>query len=118
MDLGTPARYRQAAPRRPPEGLAARLLAAARRRPWPATDRGDGSDGSGPAGKATAGDGHGGPRLRTTTAVAEVDAFVSIGHQSEGKGIPVPAIYFADTLAGLVFLEDLGGHPSAEHGAA
>lgn len=46
--------------------------------------------------------------LRSTTAVSEVDAFIQIGRHLKRQGLPVPAIYFADAFAGLVFLEDLG----------
>jgi aminoglycoside/choline kinase family phosphotransferase len=109
-DLGTPARYRQAA------------VAASGREAWRRAFRGtvpegivveriegDGSDRQwsrwkGPAGSMILAD-HG---LRTAAEVAEVDAFVAIGRHLKSKGLPVPAIYFADAFAGLVFLEDLG----------
>jgi aminoglycoside/choline kinase family phosphotransferase/choline kinase len=110
MDLGTPARYRQAAV----EASAREAWRRAFGRSAPAAlgrqpIEGDGSERQwsrwkGDGGAMVMAD-HG---LRTTTAVAEVDAFVSIGHHLRDKGIPVPAIYFADTFAGLVFLEDLG----------
>jgi len=110
MDLGTPARYRQAAA----EASAREAWRRAFGRSAPAAlgrqpIEGDGSERQwsrwkGDGGAMVMAD-HG---LRTTTAVAEVDAFVSIGHHLRDKGIPVPAIYFADTFAGLVFLEDLG----------
>jgi len=46
--------------------------------------------------------------LRTGTEVAEVDSFVQIGnHLRQGK-LPVPKIFFYDTFAGIVFMEDLG----------
>jgi len=109
-DVGTPARYRQTA------------VEASAREAWQqafagaATERlvterieGDGSDRQWSRWKGTGGSmvlaDHG---LRTTSAVAEVDAFVAIGRHLKDRQIPVPAIYFADTFAGLVFLEDLG----------
>ena len=46
--------------------------------------------------------------LHPASAVAEVDSFIHIGRHLKNKGLPVPAIYFADAFAGLVFLEDLG----------
>jgi aminoglycoside/choline kinase family phosphotransferase/choline kinase len=46
--------------------------------------------------------------LRTTAGIAEVDAFIAIGRHLKSRQVPVPAIYFADPFAGLVFLEDLG----------
>jgi aminoglycoside/choline kinase family phosphotransferase len=46
--------------------------------------------------------------LRPPAAVAEVDSFVTIGRHLRYKGLPVPEIFFCDTFAGLVFLEDLG----------
>jgi aminoglycoside/choline kinase family phosphotransferase len=110
MDLGTPARYRQAAAEASVREAWRRAFgrsapAALGRQPI----AGDGSERrwsrwKGDGGALVMAD-HG---LRTTPAVAEVDAFVSIGRHLRDKGIPVPAIYFADTFAGLVFLEDLG----------
>jgi len=47
--------------------------------------------------------------LRPPVPVAEVDSFVTIGRHLRDKGLPVPEIFFDDTFAGLVFLEDLGG---------
>jgi aminoglycoside/choline kinase family phosphotransferase len=46
--------------------------------------------------------------LRAAAGVAEVDAFIAIGRHLRDRDVPVPAIYFADPFAGLVFLEDLG----------
>ncbi|HEX5681331.1 MAG TPA: phosphotransferase, partial [Desulfobacterales bacterium] len=46
--------------------------------------------------------------LRPPATVAEVDSFVTIGRHLRGKGLAVPEIFFCDTFAGLVFLEDLG----------
>ena len=110
MDLGSPARYRQAAA----EASAREAWRRAFGRSAPAAlgrqpIEGDGSERQwsrwkGDGGALVLAD-HG---LRTTAAVVEVDAFVSIGRHLRSKGIPVPAIYFADTFAGLVFLEDLG----------
>jgi aminoglycoside/choline kinase family phosphotransferase/choline kinase len=47
--------------------------------------------------------------LRPPVPVAEVDAFAKIGRHLRDKGLAVPEIFFCDTFAGLVFLEDLGG---------
>jgi len=110
MDVGTPERYR----------LAAREASA--REAWrcafadtpPATVtwerlEGDGSDRQWSrmkgAGSSLVLADHG---LRSTAAVAEVDAFIQIGRHLKRQGMPVPAIHFADAFAGLVFLEDLG----------
>jgi aminoglycoside/choline kinase family phosphotransferase len=46
--------------------------------------------------------------LRSAARTAEVDAFIAIGRHLRDRGVPVPAIYFADPFAGMVFLEDLG----------
>jgi aminoglycoside/choline kinase family phosphotransferase len=46
--------------------------------------------------------------LRPPAPVAEVDSFVTIGRHLRNKGLAVPEIFFGDTFAGLVFLEDLG----------
>jgi aminoglycoside/choline kinase family phosphotransferase len=46
--------------------------------------------------------------LRPGPAATEADAFVAIGRHLRAAGVPVPAIVFADTFSGLVFLEDLG----------
>jgi aminoglycoside/choline kinase family phosphotransferase/GTP:adenosylcobinamide-phosphate guanylyltransferase len=109
-DLGTPDRYREAA------------AAAAAREGWrrafsggaPETFRvqpiqGDGSDRTWSRWSAAGGTmilaDHG---LRAAAGVAEVDAFIAIGRHLRDRGVPVPAIYFADPFAGLVFLEDLG----------
>ncbi|NNL75517.1 MAG: phosphotransferase [Desulfobacterales bacterium] len=46
--------------------------------------------------------------IRQTTMPAEVDAFVKIGGHLYRQGVHVPKIYFYDTFAGLVLLEDLG----------
>ena len=46
--------------------------------------------------------------LRPPAPVAEVDSFVTIGRHLRDKGLAVPEIFFCDTFAGLVFLEDLG----------
>lgn len=110
QDLGTPDRYRRAA-------VDASVREAWRQAFSVATPEelrverlaGDGSDRQwsrwkGAGGSMVLAD-HG---PRTTAAVAEVDAFVAIGRHLKDKGIPVPSIYFADTFAGLVFLEDLG----------
>jgi aminoglycoside/choline kinase family phosphotransferase/choline kinase len=109
-DLGTEARYRsttvEASAREAwqrafssnlPEGVAVERI------------EGDGSDRqwsrwNGAGGGMVLAD-HG---LRATAGVAEVDAFVAIGRHLKNRLVPVPAIYFADTFAGLVFLEDLG----------
>jgi aminoglycoside/choline kinase family phosphotransferase/GTP:adenosylcobinamide-phosphate guanylyltransferase len=108
-DLGTPARYRQAAA----EESAREAWRLAFGGAPAALDRqrieGDGSDRQwsrwrGDGGSMVLAD-HG---LRSTPAPAEVDAFVAIGRHLRNRGIPVPAIYFADPFAGLVFLEDLG----------
>jgi aminoglycoside/choline kinase family phosphotransferase/GTP:adenosylcobinamide-phosphate guanylyltransferase len=109
-DLGTPERYRRAA------------AAESAREAWrqafakeaPATlqwDRlpGDGSDRQwyrlNGTGRSLVVADHG---LHPANAVAEVDSFIHIGRHLKSKGLPVPAIYFADAFAGLVFLEDLG----------
>jgi aminoglycoside/choline kinase family phosphotransferase/GTP:adenosylcobinamide-phosphate guanylyltransferase len=109
-DLGTEARYRSAA-----------VEASAReawQRSFPGTlpeafevarIEGDGSDRqwsrwTGDGGAMILAD-HG---LRATAGTAEVDAFIAIGRHLKRWQVPVPAIYFADPFAGLVFLEDLG----------
>jgi aminoglycoside/choline kinase family phosphotransferase len=46
--------------------------------------------------------------LRSAAGVSEADAFIQIGRHLKGRGLPVPAIHFAEPFAGLVFLEDLG----------
>jgi len=109
-DLGTEARYRSTAVEASareawqrafssilPEGVAVERI------------EGDGSDRqwsrwNGGGGGMVLAD-HG---LCATAGVAEVDAFVAIGRHLKNRLVPVPAIYFADTFAGLVFLEDLG----------
>jgi NDP-sugar pyrophosphorylase family protein len=110
MDLGTPERYRQAAAEASAREAWRRAFS---RGASEALDRqpiaGDGSERQWSrwkdGGEAMVMADHG---LRTTAAVAEVDAFVAIGRHLKSKGLPVPAIYFADAFAGLVFLEDLG----------
>lgn len=110
MDLGTPERYRRAAR----EASAREAWERAFSEPAPAAltwERleGDGSDRQWSRVKAVRDSlvlaDHG---LRSTTAVAEVDAFIHIGRHLKSKGLPVPTIHFADAFAGLVFLEDLG----------
>jgi len=110
MDLGTPERYRRAA--REASAREAWERAFSRTPPaaltWERLE-GDGSDRQWSRVKA-AGESlvladHG---LRSTAAVAEVDAFIHIGRHLKIKGLPVPAIHFADAFAGLVFLEDIG----------
>ena len=109
-DLGTEARYRSAA--------AAASAREAWRRAFPgsapeelAVERieGDGSDRQWSrwrgAGRSLILADHG---LRAATGVAEADAFVAIGRHLKDRRVPVPSIHFADTFAGLVFLEDLG----------
>jgi aminoglycoside/choline kinase family phosphotransferase len=110
MDVGTPARYRIAAR----EASAREAWRRAFADPLPAAViwerlEGDGSDRQwsrmkGGGASLVLAD-HG---LRSTTAVSEVDAFIQIGRHLKRQGLPVPAIYFADAFAGLVFLEDLG----------
>ncbi len=109
-DLGTEARYRSAAVQASaqeawqrafsgtlPEGVGTERIA------------GDGSDRQWSrwkgAGRSMILADHG---LRATAGVAEVDAFLAIGRHLKSRHVPVPAIYSADTFAGLVFLEDLG----------
>jgi aminoglycoside/choline kinase family phosphotransferase/dTDP-glucose pyrophosphorylase len=46
--------------------------------------------------------------IRQTQLTSEVDSFVWIGCHLHRMGVSVPKIYFFDTFAGLVFLEDLG----------
>jgi aminoglycoside/choline kinase family phosphotransferase len=110
MDVGTPERYRLAA--RQASAHEAWRRAFAGEPPsvvtWERLE-GDGSDRQwfrmkGAGGSLVLAD-HG---LRATAAVSEVDAFIQIGRHLKGQGLPVPAIYFADAFAGLVFLEDLG----------
>jgi aminoglycoside/choline kinase family phosphotransferase/GTP:adenosylcobinamide-phosphate guanylyltransferase len=110
MDLGTPERYRRAAR----EAAAREAWERAFSQPAPAVltwERleGDGSDRQWSRVKAAGCSlvlaDHG---LRATAAVAEVDAFIHIGRHLKSKGLPVPAIHWADPFAGLVFLEDLG----------
>jgi aminoglycoside/choline kinase family phosphotransferase/GTP:adenosylcobinamide-phosphate guanylyltransferase len=110
MDLGSPDRYRRAAR----EASAREAWRRAFSAPPPAEFRweplaGDGSDRSwirvAAAGGSLVLADHG---LRSTTAVAEVDAFIHIGRHLKRRGVPVPEIHFADAFAGLVFLEDLG----------
>jgi aminoglycoside/choline kinase family phosphotransferase/GTP:adenosylcobinamide-phosphate guanylyltransferase len=110
-DLGTPARYREAA--------AAATAREAWRRAYsegaPETTfrvqpiAGDGSDRKWSRWSAAGGSmilaDHG---LRVAAGTAEVDAFIAIGRHLRARGVPVPAIYFADPFAGVVFLEDLG----------
>ncbi len=110
MDLGSPERYRRAAR----EASAREAWRQAFSDPPPAEFRwepleGDGSDRHWCRVRAASGSmvlaDHG---LRTTAAVAEVDAFIHIGRHLKRRGVPVPEIHFADAFAGLVFLEDLG----------
>lgn len=109
-DLGTEARYRSAA--------VAASAQEAWRRAFPGNVpekfdmervEGDGSDRQWSrwrgGGRAMILADHG---LRTAAGVVEVDAFVAIGRHLKSRQVPVPTIYFADTFAGLVFLEDLG----------
>jgi aminoglycoside/choline kinase family phosphotransferase len=110
MDVGTPDRYRRIAR----EACAREAWRHAFAGMLPATVcwerlEGDGSDRQwsrvkGAGGSLVLAD-HG---LRTTAQVSEVDAFIQIGRHLKRRGLPVPAIYFADAFAGLVFLEDLG----------
>ncbi len=109
-DLGTPERYRQAAAEASAREAWRRAFASAA----PANlvrerIEGDGSDRQWSRWRGTGGSmvlaDHG---LRRPAGVTEADAFVAIGHHLKDRQIPVPAIYFADTFAGLVFLEDLG----------
>jgi dTDP-glucose pyrophosphorylase len=110
MDLGTPERYRRAAREESAREAWQRAFAeeppAALR--W---DRlqGDGSDRQWRRVKAASRSlvlaDHG---LHPACDVAEVDSFIHIGRHLKNKGLPVPAIYFAEAFAGLVFLEDLG----------
>jgi aminoglycoside/choline kinase family phosphotransferase/GTP:adenosylcobinamide-phosphate guanylyltransferase len=109
-DLGTEARYRSTAAQ------------ASAREAWQQAFSGTLPEGAGPeriegdgsdrqwsrwrgAGRSMILADHG---LHATAGVAEVDAFVAIGRHLKSRQVPVPAIYFADTFAGLVFLEDLG----------
>jgi aminoglycoside/choline kinase family phosphotransferase len=46
--------------------------------------------------------------IRRTEAISEIDSFIRIGEHLHAGGVAVPAIHFADSFAGLVFLEDLG----------
>jgi aminoglycoside/choline kinase family phosphotransferase len=46
--------------------------------------------------------------VRAEPLTSEVDSFVQIGRHLHRKGLSVPRIYFYDTFAGLVILEDLG----------
>ncbi len=110
LDLGTPERYRAAAR----EHSAAEAWHRAFSEQLPPDHRweplaGDGSDRRwlrlGAGGRSLVMADHG---LRPGPAVAEADAFVAIGRHLRQAGAPVPAICFADTFAGLVFLEDLG----------
>jgi NDP-sugar pyrophosphorylase family protein/tRNA A-37 threonylcarbamoyl transferase component Bud32 len=110
-DLGTPARYREAAAAATArEAWRRAFCAAAPQRFRVEPIAGDGSDRRwsrwhGAVGTMVLAD-HG---LRSAVAgTAEVDAFVAIGRHMKSRGIPVPAIYFADPFAGMVFLEDLG----------
>ncbi|MCU0561508.1 MAG: sugar phosphate nucleotidyltransferase [Desulfobacterales bacterium] len=109
-DVGTPARYRAAARR----ASAAEAWRRAFDAPLPRRLRweplaGDGSDRLwyrlAAAGRSLVMADHG---LRPGPAVTEADAFAAIGRHLHAAGAPVPAVVFADTFAGLVFLEDLG----------
>ena len=109
-DLGTPERYRGAARAHSAAEAWRRAFAAE----LPHDHRweplaGDGSDRRwfrlAAGGRSLVMADHG---LRTGPAVAEADAFVAIGRHLRAAGAPVPSIFFADTFAGLVFLEDLG----------
>ena len=40
--------------------------------------------------------------------ISEIDSYLAIGNHLYHLEIPVPKIYYADTFAGLVFMEDLG----------
>jgi aminoglycoside/choline kinase family phosphotransferase/choline kinase len=109
-DIGTPERYRLAAAEASAREAWGRAFAGAA--PGNLTRErieGDGSDRQwsrwrGPGGSMVLAD-HG---LRSASGVTEADAFVAIGRHLKDRHIPVPAIYFADPFAGLVFLEDLG----------
>ncbi|MEJ2167803.1 MAG: sugar phosphate nucleotidyltransferase [Desulfobacterales bacterium] len=110
QDIGSPARYRQAAIDKAVPVAFERVFAAPCRG---AVDRlklkGDGSQRQWYRLKSERGSlimvDHG---IRPTRKTCEVDAFVNIGRHLERQGVPVPAIYFFDTFSGLVFLEDLG----------
>lgn len=109
-DLGTPERYRVAAAEASAREAWRRAFAdAAPVDLTPERIEGDGSDRQwsrwrNPGGSMVLAD-HG---LRIASGVTEADAFVAIGRHLKARRIPVPAIYFADAFAGLVFLEDLG----------
>jgi aminoglycoside/choline kinase family phosphotransferase/dTDP-glucose pyrophosphorylase len=109
-DLGSPERYRQAAC----DIMAAAVFQelgtpiTASRIHWDAL-AGDGSDRRWyrlrQAGISVIMVDHG---IREGSPPGEADAFVSIGRHLHHQGLPVPRIYRADPLAGLVFVEDLG----------
>lgn len=48
--------------------------------------------------------------IRVGALPGEADAFVNIGRHLYRRGLPVPRIIREDSVAGLVFLEDLGDH--------
>ena len=109
-DLGTEARYRSAAIQASAQEAWQRAFSGTLPEDV-GTERiaGDGSDRQWSrwkgAGRSMILADHG---LRATAGVAEVDAFVAIGRHLKSRQVPIPGIYFADTFAGLVFLEDLG----------
>ena len=109
-DVGTPARYRRAA--RDASAAEAWRRAFGEQLPHELIWEPLGGDGSDrlwfrlkAAGRSLVMADHG---LRPDLAVAEAEAFVAIGRHLRAAGVPVPAIVFADTFSGLVFLEDLG----------
>lgn len=46
--------------------------------------------------------------INTENRIAEVDSFVNIGNHLFQKNIPVPKIFYSDTFAGQVYVQDLG----------
>jgi aminoglycoside/choline kinase family phosphotransferase len=46
--------------------------------------------------------------IKADKNISEIDSYLAIGNHLYHLEIPVPKIYYADTFAGLVFMEDLG----------
>lgn len=109
-DIGSPARYRQAAYEQ--------AVYQAFHKAWgqvPGSDitrirlKGDGSDRKWyrlvSEGRTMVMVDHG---IKTSMNRTEVDSFIAIGRHLQNTGIPVPEILHEDAFPGLVFLEDLG----------
>lgn len=116
-DIGTPARYRDAAYQFSVRKAFETAFPDCSNDPIHITRlAGDGSDRSwfrltsGSASMVMADHG-----IREASTTAQVDSFIHINQHLASKDIPVPAIYLADAFSGLVYLEDLGDIHLQQH---